>query len=106
MTKMANEIKSNDNNSNQRQQQRMAIILLIITMFGGFLYMKFTDFLVIALQSQLQINGDPNDFTKNWQDPPIPITIDAYIFSIDNPQEFASGHSRAKIREMGPYSYR
>ncbi|OTF69174.1 hypothetical protein BLA29_010261 [Euroglyphus maynei] len=78
--------------------KRTSIIILITIIIS--------DFLMIALQSQIVITSEPNDFTKNWQNPPIPITLDAYIFSIDNPTGFSSGRERAKIREFGPYSYR
>uniref|UniRef100_A0A6P6YKA3 Lysosome membrane protein 2-like n=1 Tax=Dermatophagoides pteronyssinus TaxID=6956 RepID=A0A6P6YKA3_DERPT len=78
-----------------------------IVIIGGILFCKFTDILILALQTQICITSEPlNDFTKKWKDPPLPITIDAYLFSIDNPEEFSNGRERAKLREFGPYSYR
>lgn len=90
--------------SMNKRDRRRALIGLILTFIGGLLYFTFPGLLNSALKSQLQVK-EGNDFTKAWNKNPFPISLDVFVFNLENPEEFSSG-AKAKLREMGPYSYK
>lgn len=86
-----------------RRVRRMTLLGLAMTLIGGTLYFTFPEFISNALKSQLQIK-DGNDFTKAWTKIPFPAQLDVHLFTIENPDEFVEG-AKAKLKELGPYSY-
>lgn len=87
-----------------KRVRRWLIISLVMAVLGALLMVYFPPFINDVLQSQLQIREEGNDFTRAWQVTPFPIRFDAYVFTIDNPREFAEG-AKPRIKEMGPYAY-
>lgn len=87
-----------------KKDRRRVIIGLSLTVIGGLLFFNFQSMLNNALKSQLQVK-EGNDFTQAWHKNPFPLGLDVFIFNLENPEEFAAG-AKAKLKEMGPYSYK
>lgn len=99
-----------DNNNNNNKSplisgrvRRWLVISALMSIAGASLYYTFPGLIDAALKSQLQIK-EGNDFTSTWQMNPFPIRFDAYVFSLENPEEFAAGE-KPRLKEMGPYTY-
>jgi len=87
-----------------RRVRRWAWIGLACTLIGGLLYLTLPDLIKSGLKSQLQITEEPNEFTKMWTKVPFPAQLSVHLFTITNPDEFTNG-AKARLKEMGPYTY-
>jgi len=54
-------------------------------------------------QSQIKLKRD-TEFTKSWEQFPVPLTTKFYFFHVLNPEEAMSGH-KVKLREVGPFTF-
>ncbi|TRY97131.1 hypothetical protein DNTS_032787 [Danionella cerebrum] len=41
-----------------------------------------------------------------WKNPPPPVFMEFFFFNVTNPEAFLKGEAKAKLVEMGPYTYR
>jgi len=72
----------------------------------GFLLSYVWPFLVSLLFSTQMVVKEGNNYYKTWESVPLTITNRMHIFHITNPEEFASGKEKAKLKEMGPYVWK
>lgn len=41
-----------------------------------------------------------------WKNPPPPVYMEFFFFNVTNPEAFLKGEAKARLSEMGPYTYR
>ena len=86
-----------------RKIVKLGIIGGAMTGGGGLVIVLFPIILNAIIEWQLVIK-EGNIFTQNWSDVPLPVTVNIYIWNLDNPDQFRAG-AKPRMREMGPYSY-
>ncbi|XP_065140482.1 lysosome membrane protein 2a [Paramisgurnus dabryanus] len=50
--------------------------------------------------------GQNSRVLEGWINPPPPVYMQYYFFNVTNPDEFLAGKAKAKVTQMGPYTYR
>ncbi|TGZ46958.1 scavenger receptor class B member 1 [Temnothorax longispinosus] len=88
------------------QQFKKCIILFMIGIgCSSMTYMIYiTDPTSMILEYNLQLKPHSLLFSI-WQQPPLNIYLNVYVFNITNPVEFLSGKEKLKFEEIGPYVY-
>ncbi|XP_037548250.1 lysosome membrane protein 2c [Nematolebias whitei] len=79
-------------------------ILLLIVGIALVLANVFPNVLKSAVKKEVILKNGTEAF-KAWTDPPAPIYMQFYFFSVTNPQEVLGGE-RPAVVEIGPYTYR
>ncbi|TRY95886.1 hypothetical protein DNTS_021409 [Danionella cerebrum] len=50
--------------------------------------------------------GENSRVLEGWINPPPPVYMQYFFFNVTNPDEFLAGKEKARVTQMGPYTYR
>lgn len=64
----------------------------------------YASVLPIHTMQEMKLSPDSRSF-KMWKTPPIPISIDIYLFNWTNPTNFDAAHEKPILKECGPYRF-
>lgn len=87
----------------------ISILHWIVHCFGFIHYWPWRRifFNVFTYSSSLQeLKLRPNSRTyEAWKNPPIPLTLDIYLFNWTNPEDFFNSTTRPHVQQLGPYVF-
>ncbi|KAH9515608.1 Scavenger receptor class B member 1 [Bulinus truncatus] len=80
------------------------IIGILLAAIGGALFPLIDYFIQEEIKKKVVISNTSETYDI-WQDVPVPVYMQFYIFNVDNPLEIKSGEKPA-LKQLGPYTYR
>ncbi|KAK7143000.1 hypothetical protein R3I93_014225 [Phoxinus phoxinus] len=79
--------------------------LLLVSGVALFVSGVFQTFIHNKLKREITLTEGSKVFAT-WKNPPPPVFMQFFFFNVTNPDAFLRGEAKARLAEMGPYTYR
>ncbi|XP_077517685.1 protein croquemort-like isoform X1 [Amblyomma americanum] len=80
------------------------LVGLFLALSGLATYVFFPTILKTQVEMNLVLEPG-NEVYSNWQRAPVPIYVKYYFFNMTNPEEILAGTEKARLQEVGPYTF-